>query len=71
MFCFCGAADGLGTFDQFSTEPCLKVQLILECEKLQLCFCFVARRLDNNMSIYKGVVQRAQLQLARFQVKEK
>lgn len=26
-----------------------------------------ARRLDNNMNIYKGVVQRAQLQLARFQ----
>ncbi|XP_015766823.1 PREDICTED: serine/threonine-protein kinase SMG1-like [Acropora digitifera] len=26
-----------------------------------------ARRLDNNMNIYKGVVQRSQLQLARFQ----
>lgn len=26
-----------------------------------------AKRLDNNMNIYKGVVQRAQLQLARFQ----
>lgn len=26
-----------------------------------------ARRLDNNMNIYKGIVQRAQLQLARFQ----
>ena len=29
---------------------------------------FSFRRLDNNMNIYKGVVQRAQLQLARFQV---
>ncbi|EDO48437.1 predicted protein [Nematostella vectensis] len=26
-----------------------------------------ARRLDNNVNLYKGVVQRAQLQLARFQ----
>ena len=32
-----------------------------------VCVSF-SRRLDNNMNIYKGVVQRAQLQLARFQV---
>ena len=34
---------------------------------LVIWHCFY-RRLDNNMNIYKGVVQRAQLQLARFQV---
>ena len=37
------------------------------CFVLFVCL-FVSRRLDNNMNIYKGVVQRAQLQLARFQV---
>lgn len=58
-FCFVSSV----TFNIYSNISSLMIFLSLG----NLWHCFY-RRLDNNMNIYKGVVQRAQLQLARFQV---